>query len=248
MQSSIRVFCCAKENHISTIIKCPCHHRNQSCQWAAMSSSGPVMLGLSLCHSQNPKTSWHLSTCNTKMKVLEMSSYVHSKTQAQCCFHRSEWLHAEFDETWQSAEPTERWQASDARHVYFPERWQTSAAPHTSTREDRVPTSRREASGDPRREPSCSHKSHACKRAHLRVWWKTGALGSSHLSTLKSTCWFSPGATSSITSHTRRRTSRRLLISTFEYFEKPWLSHMQELRDAQGATMSLWSKNSANPA
>lgn len=27
---------------------------------------------------------------------------------------------------------------------------------------------------------------------------------SSHLSTLKSTCWYSPGATSSITSHTRR--------------------------------------------
>ena len=30
---------------------------------------------------------------------------------------------------------------------------------------------------DPRREPSCSHKSHTFERAHLQVWWKTDCQG-----------------------------------------------------------------------
>lgn len=59
-----------------------------------------------------------------KWKVLEKSSYVHTKTR---CFHRSGWLHAGFDETWQSAELTEQRQARDAHHVNSPDRWQTSA-------------------------------------------------------------------------------------------------------------------------
>lgn len=71
---------------------------------------------------------------------------------------------------------------------------------------------------------------------------------SSHQSTLKSTCWFSPGATSSITSNTRGSPCRKQLVSTLKYFKKPLSSHTQQLRGTHGAAISLWSKYSANPA
>lgn len=130
--------------------------------------------------------------------------------------------------------------AGDARHVPSPDRGDTSAAPRTPASKDRAPTRLRDASGDP---PSQQRKNsiwdHIIEAAEIinRTPFKAPAHGktdalsgnmsqmtarSSHLSTLKSTCWFYPDAASSINSHTRmNKTSlipcRKQLVSTFIY-------------------------------
>ena len=92
--------CQNKKSHISTMIKCSCHHSNQSCQCAAMSSRGQVMLGWSLHHIRTPRKS---SQYTTQMKHFGKAELCAQQTQR--CFHRSGSLRASFDETWKSAEP-----------------------------------------------------------------------------------------------------------------------------------------------
>lgn len=113
-----------------------------------------------------PKKSWHSLMHNTEMKSLCTLKHKHSTVSTGT--DRSMLGLMRRDKVQR--------QATDARHVNSPERWQTSVTPRTPTREDRVATRLRDASGDPHQEPSCSHKSHAFQRAHLRVWWKTDAL------------------------------------------------------------------------